>query len=348
MGRYGIEPVREPVHLVQCKRCTKLVLRACFAGHDAGCPGTPASRAPPAPPVATVAPRDTTVVRVPNAPLSSTRTGAGDGRVRAPPTPPKLIKIKKPIMGGGGGAGGSSSSSGPRAPDTVVAPSMAVMTNSRRKEVSVLEITGDNDASGKVTIVVESDAPARSNAVSEAIAAVSGGYGGGYLRSRSSGAMEDADVFAEDATAGFDDDEPRVRGGALLRSPYSHALGSEGSNRSVGGGMPMASRRWTRRNRLTGLSLSFQISDGAEAPDLASNLHDGWTYHRVRRERSSGSDLADGNSDKDSRLKKMRDGSSVDETSAMLHPQLAGRAVGGAALGMLPDAMGGGEDSTLF
>lgn len=128
------------------------------------------------------------------APLSSTRRGTPDAQKpgRAPPTPPKLVKLKKSGSNAAGSRGGSQKTYKPPSDmdEEVSSPTR------QRKEITVLEICKDDDRDGaRVTIMVE----------------------GG---------------------------PPSPPGSPMTESP---------------GGAPLASRRWTRRNKLTGLSLSFKI-----------------------------------------------------------------------------------------
>lgn len=311
MSVYGLQPVRESLILAQCKLCKKPIRLSAFADHLELCrrmtPSPPPAAviqtpaiaqtavAPPAAASAVeVMPRASSGPALPPvvamttsnpAPVSSTRIGVGaSANNRAPPTPPRLLKTKKPQkqkvedededddgnkdedddvddeeeedMDGRvpshpvvGRKTIAPRPAGPPVPPTLSMRSASGSNDSQdrgrvRKEISVLEIRADNNDSNKVTIMVQSAAP------------------------------------------------------VLTRA---HRAGS------AGGAAPLASRRWTRRNKLTGLSLSFKIrSDACDSDEEdeeeeeeeddyyeGGDLSQGWAYTTQRRKVAPRNDTED-------------------------------------------------------
>lgn len=318
MDVYGLQPVRDALVLAQCKLCKKTLRVSAFANHlevcrkatpssaataavvapapvsnqqlpgeaeipeqqqmasvkvavqAMGAPSVPATT--PAPTLAPIAP----AAPVNQPPLSSTRIGLGSsvGKNRAPPTPPKLMKLKpsqkrkkkQQQQQEDGEEEGDFDADDGNEHDEEAAVAEAeegeqVRSDYRvtigrkgpatqgarafgegdrrepRKEISVLEIRADkSDSSNKVTIMVQAATPVLTRA------------------HRASSAVSAA---------------------------------------------PLASRRWTRRNKLTGLSLSFKIrsdecaSDGEDDDDdeddeeeehyEGGDLSQGWAYTTQRR-----------------------------------------------------------------
>lgn len=253
------------MNVVQCKRCTKVLLLSSFAGHDKRCQvhsraATTATSAA-VPVVGAVVQGSGPVVGITATSIglaSSTRMHGGTGLLRAPPTPPKLIKLKKPVDH----------------PST-----SASSTTMRRKEVSVLEISKGDSDQGKVTIVVERDVEGETAGPSKlTLTDASGSVS--VISATSSGSTTTAAVAATSTTTTSSSAKPKSKG----------STGNSAAKQSSGGGAPLASRRWTRRNKLTGLSLSFTIADNlAEEEGLGlgeEDFNEGWTYVRERREHS--------------------------------------------------------------
>lgn len=155
--------------------------------------------------------------------LSSTRMGTAEAQkpLRAPPTPPRIVKQKR--------------AKPPREVEDQDGPSVS-QTVRHGSNINVLQL---GDGMGSVTIMVE-------------------------------GSRND--------NGGRDSDNDGVRAG----------------------GTPLASRRWTRRNKLTGLSLSFNVHSGSgglfddDEEDEEGEDYDGWGTFRTNEASfldDAGSDL---------------------------------------------------------
>jgi hypothetical protein len=87
-----------------------------------------------------------------------------------------------------------------------------------------------------------------------------------------------------------DDEEGKVT--IMVEGGWDAAYSAPTSQQRSGGGAPLATKKWTRRNRLTGLSLSLKIRSAEESDEESSfwtgetsggNLNEGWSYHREKR-----------------------------------------------------------------
>ncbi len=245
------------------------------------------------------------------APVSSTRIGLGaSAKNRAPPTPPKLMKLKKPKKR----RNNDDFEDEGDLNDDDVGDDFEM-----DKELDEVEVGDPRMKAGAHPTTGRKTMPGSgSGAVGAAAAASAGGTGG---------------VGAGAGAGGASAAGPPVPPMLSMRSSSSDAHGKSGTMRkgisvleiradnsdsnkvtimvqsaapvltrahragSAGGAAPLASRRWTRRNKLTGLSLSFKIrSDDCDSDDEeeeedededayyeGGDLSQGWAYTTLRR-----------------------------------------------------------------
>jgi len=310
MDVYGLQPVRESLVLAQCKLCKKPIRLSAFANHLDLCrrltPSPPPSAsvgaaapqvaaAPPAAPAAAslaasssmveVMPRSfsgpvsVTVAPSNPAPVSSTRIGATTAvsKNRAPPTPPRLVKPKK--------AQKQSPKPSVNEDEDNNDEDDEFARNDNDDDDDEEEAFGDvqRQVTGRKTVPVRAAGPPV-----PPMLAMRSGVSDAHDRGRLRKEISVLEIRADNSDSNKVTIMVQSAAPVLTRA---HRAGSAGN------AAPLASRRWTRRNKLTGLSLSFKIrSDACDSDEEdeeeeededdfyeGGDLSEGWAYTTQRR-----------------------------------------------------------------
>jgi hypothetical protein len=311
MDVYGLQPVREGLMLAQCKLCKRVLKLSAFANHYEACVKiqqaaivvpTPVTAPHAFAPVAQLPKPVVQVVKPLANPayVSSTRIGGPDaGKVRAPPTPPRLVKLKKPLKR-------AQEDDDDENENGVIDLGGYEEQEDEEHEQEAFN-TGDMnvDAQQMVRPVVGRKTPQQSvrpPAMPPRQQQQQGPPVPPQLSLRRpmdfpegrAGPRARKEISVLEICKGDNGDAGKV---TIMVETGTPVLTRAYRTSSTGSAAPLASRRWTRRNKLTGLSLSFKIrSDDSDCDEDEDDDDDEEEEEEERQERyeHQGGDLSQG------------------------------------------------------
>ena len=253
--------MRDPFIVVVCKRCNKPVLISVFSTHMENCKNIPLPQLASAPrvPKVSLSGSQTYIQNHFNSNNNSNNNNSNNnnsgGARPPPPTPPTIVTLQPMKID-------EASLANPYG----VPANTTKKSNGRKDEEDKSDKKSDqkSDKNGEQK-QKESDGPK-------------------VVRRKGISVLE---------IKKGDDEEGKVT--IMVEGGWEHSLpptSLQRGGRTNSGGIPLATRRWTRRNKLTGLSLSFKLrstddnedeDSGEDEDSMGGNVSEGWSYHREKK-----------------------------------------------------------------